>query len=394
MPLEMTPIDPGQLSTEVARVVGAAGPAKMMAARGMVPMGPASLVTVLYQLSRDPDAGIRATAEATAGGLPDGILNAALGESLDPRVLQFFAQKVLKNREPLEKLLLNKAVHEETLAYLGGKLAEREVEILAGNTERLLRFPAIIEAIYFNKQARMSTVNRLLELAVRNGLTLNNLPAFKEIAESILGRAPSPAPTPAAAPTAAVPATDVSAVPAAPAVGGMGEQEALMDEAFSTAFAEGEDWEEGAIGEMEFEEVAEEQEEQKITRISDLPMVAKIRLASIGTTAHRSVLIKDSNKLVSMAVIKSPAVSDQEAMRYAADRTLHQEIIRYISNKKEWLKSYKIKLHLVNNPKCPPATAMKYISHLRVNDLRMLSRSKNVPAAIAKAAKQQMRKRK
>ena len=41
-----------------------------------------------------------------------------------------------------------------------------------------------IEKLYMNKSVRMSTADRLIELAVRNGLTLG-IPAFKEAAEAI-----------------------------------------------------------------------------------------------------------------------------------------------------------------------------------------------------------------
>jgi len=369
MALELTPLEPGALSPGVARAVSAPGPARMMAARGMVPMGPRDLITVLYQLSRDADAKVAQTAEATADGLPDNILSASLGDTLDPRILDFYGRRVADKTEIVEKVLLNKAIHDDTLIYFAGKLKERELEILAGNQQRILGCPRIIEAMYFNNQARMSTVKRLLELAVRHNLVLD-LPQYKEIAASIMGEVQQ------RAQLAAEEAEQLQAL-----------EEDIMDEAFAEAIAMGD---EGVVGEMEMED---QEPDEKSIRLLDRPFLEKIRLAATGKLFHRMVLIRDTNKTVAMAVIQSAAVTDQEAARYAANRSLHEDIIRYIAYKKEWQKNYFVKLALVNNPKCPLAASVRLLNHLRPNDLRALSRSKNVPAALVQAARQLMHKR-
>jgi hypothetical protein len=124
-----------------------------------------------------------------------------------------------------------------------------------------------------------------------------------------------------------------------------------------------------------------------------LSVVRKIRLAHVGSAGARTVLVRDTNKQVAMATIRSPAVTDQEAARYAADRALGIDIIRFIANKKEWMRAYNLKVALVNNPKCPLSSAMHLLPHLREADLRALTRSKNVPSTITKAAKEAVRKK-
>lgn len=369
MPLELTPIEADKLTPAVAKAVGAPGPARMMAARGLVPMGPQDLVTVLYQLGRDQDAKVAQAAEKTADGLPDNILATALSAALDPRVLDFFGRKVVSKGPLVEQVLLNRVVHDDTLVFLGKRVADRELEILAGNQERILRCPEIISAIYFNNAARMSTVKRLLELAVRHGIELD-LPQFKEIRQSILGeQAKAPPADPAQA-------EEMRAL-----------EDDIMDEAFNEAMAMGDD---EAVGDLEYDE---KEPEEKSNRLLDLSFIEKIRLAQTGKLYHRMVLVKDSNKTVAMSVLQNPGVTDQEAARYAANRSLNEELVRYIANKKEWQKSYQIKVGLVNNPKCPLANSMRLLTHLRPNDLRALARSKNVPAALAQAARQMLTKR-
>jgi len=41
----------------------------------------------------------------------------------------------------------------------------------------------------------------------------------------------------------------------------------------------------------------------------------------------------------------------------------------------------------VNNAKCPLAMSMRLMPHLREKDLRMLSKSKNIPSALSANAK-------
>ena len=388
MPLELTKLEVDRLSPAVARVVGGPGPALMMAARGLVPMGPNDLVTVLYQIGVGTEEKLSETAKKTAEGLPDKILGSALGDaSLDPRVLDFFA-RIIVDRAPLvELLLLNRSVHDETLVFFGKRAAERELEILAGNQERILQEPRIIEAIYFNEGARMSTVKRLLELAVRHGIELD-VPQYKELVRSIMGEQQD--------------LDGMSGEERSEAEQMRALEDDIMDEAFSEALAMGDEAGE-AVGALEFEEqdgeaAAKEKEKEKKKKkkevsLLDRPMMEKIRLASCGKLFHRMVLIRDSNKSVAMAVIQSPAVSENEVSRYAGNRSVHEDIIRYIANRKDWQKSYQVKLALVYNPKCPLATSMRLLKQLRGNDIRAVSRSKNVPAALSQAAKAVMRSR-
>lgn len=161
-----------------------------------------------------------------------------------------------------------------------------------------------------------------------------------------------------------------------------------MDQAFSMALLEGED----QVGDLEYDE-EEGMEGKGLYDMLKQPLIYKIRMAAIGNALHRSILIKDTNKMVAVAVIKSPGVTDQEAARYAANRSLNEEVIRYIAAKKEWHKNYQIKVALVNNPKCPLGQSMRLINHLRPNDLRTLARSKNIPATLARTAKNKITRR-
>jgi hypothetical protein len=120
----------------------------------------------------------------------------------------------------------------------------------------------------------------------------------------------------------------------------------------------------------------------------------KIRTAMIGSAAERLMLVRDPNRLVSQAAIKSPSVQENEVVRISASRTVSEDVLRIIAMDKEWTRSHQIKLNLVQNPRTPFAFSAKLVTHLREHELKALARSKNVTGAISQAARQQLTRRK
>ena len=118
-----------------------------------------------------------------------------------------------------------------------------------------------------------------------------------------------------------------------------------------------------------------------------------MRLATVGNAHCRQVLIRDTNRLVAMAVIRSPAITDMEVVAAAANRAICDDVIRYIANRREYVKEYAVKQALVGNPKCPLAASLRLLGFLRPDDLKTLARSKNVPGALAAAAKKLLQTR-
>ena len=420
MPLQLTPLDESQLSQDVIRAVGHKAPdqARMMAARGLVPLSPADLAAAVYQLTFDHDQGIVAAARAQALKLPPAILAPALAENLDAQVLDFFAQVIDEKPTLVQEILLNRNTADQTLIDLAGKIQEGEIEVLAANQARLLKCPAIIEKLYFNKRARMSTVQRLLELAARRGIELSKIPHFKATMADIFGQAvdeplpeePPPAPPMQPPPAAPVQPQDLTETwdPAMAegdmldsALGMDGDLDAglgdldfgadgLLDSAFNDAMV-GEDWEEDAFDGLDDLDGLED--EEALNKLSTLPVNARIRLATLGSAMHRAILIKDSNRLVALAAVSSPAVSDTEACRFASNRSLSEDVIRFICAKREWHKNYQVKVSLAFNPKTPLTHSMRLLNHLRGIDLKQLSLSRNVSVALRQAAKRLVKTR-
>jgi hypothetical protein len=113
----------------------------------------------------------------------------------------------------------------------------------------------------------------------------------------------------------------------------------------------------------------------------------------LGNKEARGLLIRDSNKLVCTAVIRSPRITDGEVLNSASNKSANEEVLRIIYNSREFTKNYKIKLALLKNPRLPLSVGMKFLSTLRENDLKELSRDKNVPSGLQGMAKKMTAKK-
>jgi hypothetical protein len=337
----------------------APGPAKMMAARGTVPVKGGDLVLLLVQLSADGDPAVSQAASDTLAGLPEGVLLPACTEALHPAVFHEISLRFSRNDEVLAQLAGNHSVADATIAMISAHCPERITEIIAINQQRLIGAPAIIEALYKNRNTRMSTADRLIELAARHDLELPGIPMYEELKRQVLGQLipePSEEPLPA-------------------------------DDAFTKALAQ--DGDQDAV-EVDTVEGTEETKEEFVplqNQIRNMNIGEKIRMALLGNAAARSILVRDPNRVVAMAAISSPTMSENEAKNAAQSREVSEDVLRYIGRKREWLRSYEIKRHLCNNPKTPLALSMTFLAHLRRNDLRALSRSRGIPSPLKQAAK-------
>jgi len=369
MALDLTPLDRGALTPAVIKAL--TGPARLMTARGVVPLPtPAELATALYELSFDAEAAVAAAARETAAGLPEKVMAGVLAETrLDPRVLDWLSARTHGHPALFDTLIRNPGIADETVATLAARAAAAEVDQIAQNEQRLLRHPAIIAAMYTNKHARMSTVDRAVELAVRNDVRVPGLEMWDEIARALdQGNLSGPEDDALFAASMAVSADDSALV--------AGDVDAV---------------EPGEANEAVLARAAAEAE--KNIPNSKLSVSAKIRKATLGNAFDRASLIRDPIKLVAVAAIKSPGVSEIEAARFAGSSSLHEEVIRYIASRREWTRLYSIKLALAMNPKTPIHEAAKLLPSLHEKHLAKVSKSKGVQSAVVAQARRLMMQR-
>lgn len=116
----------------------------------------------------------------------------------------------------------------------------------------------------------------------------------------------------------------------------------------------------------------------------------KLKLALSGNKSARDVLIKDSNKVISMAVLKNPRITEEEVQKITLTKGTNDDMLRHIARNKEWVKSYGIRVGMLTNPKTPLTVSLKLLDTVYERDLQTIAKSKNVPNTLASAARRKL----
>ena len=146
-----------------------------------------------------------------------------------------------------------------------------------------------------------------------------------------------------------------------------------------------------AAGQEELAELtdADQEKGERLTvlqRIAAMKVGDRIKVALLGTRDERSILIRDTNKIVAMAVLESPKVGESEMEAFAAMRNVQEDVLRTIARNRRFMKHYAVVRALVNNPRSPIDVAMPLLNHLMVLDLQHLTRNKNISDTLRKLA--------
>jgi hypothetical protein len=330
---------------------------RLMAARGALPLPPVELAAVLFALMHDADAEIKSIARDSLEGLPEGIQHTVLTGPSHPAVLDHLARALRDHEEKLEPIALNSATADTTIAFLATLPFKKLVDIASNNQERMLRCPAIVDALGDNPLTGRAVIERIL---------------------SFLGMDPTRG--------------DEPDQPVDP--------ESISDDAARAALQAvlGEDFSEVAAALIEDHDGETPGEELEIggnlfNLIQKMSVFQKIKLARMGNKEARGLLVRDRNKIVALAAVTSPKVTDNELCSIAQSRNVCDDVIRVIAMNRDVTRNYKVKLALASNPKCPQVTAMKFVNYLQDKDLRNLMKSKDVPSAVSTHARRILTKK-
>jgi len=149
-----------------------------------------------------------------------------------------------------------------------------------------------------------------------------------------------------------------------------------------------------ALLEEETEEAAEKRTLTLLQKIQGLPVAEKRLLAMRGGREARSILIKDTNKQIVMAVLDNPKIKEAEVEMFAKSRSIPDEALRRITRTKEWMKNYGVLLAVVSNPKTPAGVAVPLLFNLKLRDLMALEKNRNVAEVIRTTSKKLVQSRK
>jgi hypothetical protein len=140
-----------------------------------------------------------------------------------------------------------------------------------------------------------------------------------------------------------------------------------------------------AVEEKDAAEAAKERQ-TLLQEISRMTVAEKINAALMGSQEERVILVRDSNKIVTRAVLQSPKLSDQEVENIATMKNVSEEVLRLVAMNRKLIRSYSVARNLINNPRTPIDTGLPLIHRLNDRDLKELSRNKNVAEVIRSMA--------
>ena len=338
---------------------------RLVAARGMLPLPTQDQLAVLVALADAFEPPVADAARATLQGMPVNLIKPVLTNPSTPGwLLEGLGCRIHGRVELLPDLLSHRNTPDRIHLWSAENVDAGPVhERLTLDLERLKRTPEIIEKLWENESVDRYLLRPPVEFLVREGIVLDSVPLFKEVLASF------------------------SFEELQDAV----EHVELPDEVQHLI----EEKPEKKVEARE-EEPEEEGEAERLTLtqiVGKMTPAQKIALALKGNREARQILIRDSNKLVCTAVIRSPRISEREVVMAAQMRSIHEEVIRIICANREWMRKYPIRLALVNNPKTPIGKSMSLIKTLQKRDLKGLTRSTGIPSALRSAAKRQLSQR-
>ena len=152
----------------------------------------------------------------------------------------------------------------------------------------------------------------------------------------------------------------------------------VVDEPVTAVALPGAERPKGAPGKQKFNVI------QAVQKMSN---PQKIKLALSGGKEARGLLIRESNKQISTAVLENPRITDGEIEFFAKSTNLSEDIMRKIGTTSDWTKKYTVAQALVYNPKCPPGVAVGFVTRMTEKDLALLEKSRNVSEAVRSAAR-------
>jgi len=375
---------------------------KMLIAKAVVPLPPADLGVALAVLARNESGEVQATAIHSIQDMPSGVRSEILKakDSAGP-VLDVFARVLKDDGEVLRLLVRNEACPDDTVRWMARGLKGEILEFIARNQRRLIRYPSIIEALIANPATPTPTLAPVIETALRNNVETAGIAGFRELAKAFFGddlhqiEGTGPKPENEAGEIEAPEVLEESA--------GQGVDTSVMASLLDKGAKEPEpdpndEMVTREAKSLEDQEKGEEEEEEEgrnnlWAQIQAMTVAEKVRLAVMGDATARAILIRDPKKVVAMAVMKSPRLTIKEVAGFAATKTISDEVIREIARNREYTKNYSIRLALVKNPKCPPTQALSFVRMMRLADVRRIAKARDVPAYVARAARQSVNRK-
>lgn len=369
-------------------------PARLAAARGILPLPQLDLLEVLVAFASSDDKELSGYAQQTIRTHDTETLNELVqSETIPVPILSYLATVGELPRKVHESIISNSRTPVTTIVRFAGDTKSPELlDALSLNQQLLIQAPALIDAILKNPNRTSEAERRAAETK-------------KEFFEKERGQQQIADELRAQGKEAAAEFIENAEFDGL----GISEDDALfLAEHIVVPDSETDDsW----LGLEFIEEIYEETPEQRrqivnkilgefmseemdlpserisiINRIMKMGMKDRTQLAMKGDRESRNILVRDPNRIVSQAVVSNPRITEQEIEKIAAMRSVTEDILRQIATSRQWSRSYAIVHNLARNPRTPIANCMNILSRLQLKDLNALAKNRNVSDAVRRHA--------
>ena len=329
------------------------------ASRGLLPLAQDELIAVLLILSASADPEVRSNARQSVAEIPSRILtDFAVNQRASAHHLDLLAA-VATEPAVLEAIARNRATTDDTIIALARNAVQPLLQdVIVTNQERIIRTPAILEALFANPALSPDVRRRALEIREEFFDKKERLARLR---------------------------ADTPLLEEEASAEGLDQIEDLLEKA--EASPEGDSPEKAAETlPATLAEILNPDNLPAYNRILKMTIAEKIRCAYKGGKSERTILIRDRNKLVCTAVLRNGRISEQEIEVYASSRSVEDEVLRIIATTRHWTSKYGVVLALARNPKAPPGVVMPLINRLTLKDLQNLGRDRGVAEVVRKLA--------
>lgn len=329
---------------------------------GALPLPPIELLQALaYAVFSERPEAIKA--HETVMELPESLLSSVILERMEsPDVLGLI---LLSRREPalLESLLLHPDMTAEWMERVVPSLPGPLLEIALNNQVFWLERPNILTLLEKHPEAD-TQVKRRIEEFRRDVLgqmppeaILDRIDILKDVKAGKLDKAWEDLPVP------------------------------KMDEQDSEAGVESELEKAHRTDSPILDEEGKEISLTLTQRMMRLRTNQKVLLAQKGGKEERTLLIRESNRLIQVAVIRNPRITESEVAYIAQMRSVHDEVLRIISMNREWMKKYGIVKNLVLNPRTQLSISLNLLKRINEFDMKLIVKDRNIAELLRREAK-------
>jgi hypothetical protein len=371
-------------------------PARLAAARGLLPLPQNDLLEVLVALTTSDDTQIASAAtETLKAETADELLSAASDQDTAPNVLAYLATRADGTPQLYEATILNTRTPDNALAKLAATTPHGSLlELITINQQRLVRSPEIIDSILSNPACTGEAERRARETRKE---FFEKERGARQIADELRARGQTAAAEFFETAELTTLAGELCVEDAWLIAQHIEVSDADLDESWLPAERYEElIYESAAEAAANAQRVIESERRESgdvstervslIRRIMFMNTKDRMKLAMKGDREARGILIRDSNRVVCAAVVKNPRITEPEIENIAGMRTVADEVLRIIALNRSWIRSYVVIHNLARNPRTPIPTAMNILPRIRTKDLQSLAQNRNVSEAVRRHA--------